>query len=109
VGENSGVPGDQDRDVVFYSLGAKPTKVAPTMMAEAFEKGHVGAAVYEPSDKSTSEWQNRSFGFTVYATEFQPRVGVFSSSLEYWNELSEADKMRGGRQWRRLVSLLPIK
>jgi TRAP-type C4-dicarboxylate transport system substrate-binding protein len=93
VGANSGGASDQYRDVYFYSLGAKPTRLAPTMMAEAFEKGRVGAAVYEPSDSSSSDWQNRDFGFTIYATDFQPRVGVFASSRDHWDNLSEENKI----------------
>jgi hypothetical protein len=34
----------------------------------------------------------KDYGFQIYATDFQPNVGVLASSISYWNSLQEAEK-----------------
>jgi TRAP-type C4-dicarboxylate transport system substrate-binding protein len=89
----------REREVLLTSLGAKPTRVPVDRKAEAFEKGQVGATVWEPRDARNPNLTNRNFSFTVYATEFQPEVGVFAGSFAYWDSLSES----AATAWKKTV------
>jgi Bacterial extracellular solute-binding protein, family 7 len=93
VGENSDRPANREREMIFTSLGVKSTKAPGAAMAEAFGKGRLNGYVWESAELKESNWQHYSYGFTVYATEFQPRVGIIAAAQEYWNSLSEAHKL----------------
>lgn len=76
---------------ILHSLGAEP-RTTPNV---AFElgSGAVGAVLWEPlDDEKSTQADLRKFDFKVYATDFQPLVGILASSLRYWDELSEAEK-----------------
>jgi TRAP-type C4-dicarboxylate transport system substrate-binding protein len=82
----------EERNVLLASLGAKQTKVPTSRIAEDMAKGIAGATIWEPTDNNNLDPDTGHFGFRVYATEFQPKVGIFASSLKYWNSLSEQEK-----------------
>jgi hypothetical protein len=80
-------PHYEESNVLLTSLGAKPTLVAPNRIAGHMARGD--AVLRDPIDTSPSD---ASIPFTIYATGFQPQVGIFASSLQYWASLSEHDK-----------------
>ncbi len=76
---------------ILNSLGAEP--VATFNVAMEFSKANVGAAIWKPSDDGNAEWLDpKDYGFQIYATDFQPNVGILASSLPYWNSLQEKQK-----------------
>ncbi len=87
-------PQYEERKGLFTSLGAKPTLIPPNRIADTMARG--AAVLWEPTD-NTSTPDASDFSFTIYATGFQPQVGIFASSLKYWTSLSEHDKVA----WKR--------
>jgi TRAP-type C4-dicarboxylate transport system substrate-binding protein len=76
-------------EFVLTSLGAKPTRVSMDRKGIVFETGQVNATVWEPRDNNKPD--PSKLRFTVYATEFEPKVGIIASSISYWDSISEAD------------------
>jgi TRAP-type C4-dicarboxylate transport system substrate-binding protein len=76
---------------ILMSLGAQP--IATRNVASEFGKANVGAVVWKPLDDGTAEWlDSKKYGFQIYATDFQPNVGVLVGSLPYWNGLQASEK-----------------
>jgi Bacterial extracellular solute-binding protein, family 7 len=77
---------------ILISLGAKPRPSSDAI--GDFRKGNLEAAVWEPLtyDGKYPPWNIENFE-KVYATDFQPIVGIVASSKSYWEGLREADKL----------------
>jgi TRAP-type C4-dicarboxylate transport system substrate-binding protein len=93
IAESASASGDIESRVFFTSLGAQPRRVSPAQALTILQDGTVQATVFEPYMAGNSGWDHTDFGFLVYATGFQPNVGVFASSPNYWSKQSEENKL----------------
>ena len=98
IAESASPNGETDSHVLFTSLGAQLKKVPPSQTLKTLQDGTVQATVLDPSLAPSSDW-SKGFSFQVYTTEFQPNVGVFASSSDYWSKQSEATRL----VWKQVV------
>ena len=82
-----------DTKSILLSLGAKPTQTSDAI--SDFANGKLEAAVWEasPYDGRFPRSNFESLKSEVYATDFEPIVGIVASSRGYWEGLREADKL----------------